>query len=220
VWRNPFQFQSDHAFYLRKVRQATIPLAPDLVRSTQLLDYLRAQRPRFPQAWRHPVRCSHIEAVTGGNTFANLAAIKWNNSVLSHVECRYPFLDRRVIEFCVALPSNQHREQTWSRRLLRRAAASRVPPQIAWRRDKTLTIPDLDRGVVDAAESLRERFTRWSAHPHIPGYIDVRSLEKMLDQWLANHRARHIRERVDVGAFCRAVLLASYLDVADAGAPT
>lgn len=214
TWRHPFQFQSDHAFFLRKATAATTPLAPALAHATGLVEYLQAQRPNFRRCWRHPVRCTQIDAIAGANTFANLAAIKWNNSVLSHVECRYPFFDRRVIEFCVAVPPRQHREIAWSRRLLRRAAASRIPARIAWRRDKTLTIPDLDRGVVDVAESLRMRFARWSATPEIAAYVDVSKLSTMLEQWIAFSRDRRVSGKLDTGAFCRAVLLGSYFDVA------
>lgn len=214
-WRHPFQFQSDHAFYLRKVTASTTPLSPSLARSTCLAEYLEAQRPSFRGAWRHPVRCTQIDAITGANTFGNLAAIKWNSSVLSHVECRYPYLDRRVIEFCVAVPPQQHRHQTWSRRLLRRAAASRIPARIAWRRDKTLTIPDLDRGVVDVADSLRARFACWAQHPQIPDYVDIPRLTTMLDQWISYSRERRMIGRLDSGAFCRAILLSTYFEFAD-----
>lgn len=214
TWKAPFLYQSDHAFFLRKVTESTTPLAPDLARATGLVDYLHAQKPVFRHPWRHPVRCTQIDALTGANTFANLAAIKWNNSVLSHVECRYPFFDRRVMEFCVALPPEQHRRSAMPRLLLRRAAAKRIPAKIAQRRDKTLTIPDLDRGAVDAADALRARFARWSAVPRVKHHIDVDRLTTMLDTWLSNSRAGRMAVRLDTGAFCRAVLLGSYFDVA------
>lgn len=214
AWRAPFQFQSDHAFYLRKVTTGMTPLTDGIVRATDLQAYLQAQSPRFRQAWRYPARCTQIDALTGANTWANLTALKWNNSVLSHVECRYPFLDRRVMEYCVAMPPEQHRKLAWSRRLLRRAAAVRVPAKVAWRRDKTLTIPDLDRGVVLAEASLRERFARWRADADVVRYVDVDKLESQLQQWVASSRERRIVGRVDSGAFCRAVLLGAYFNIA------
>lgn len=214
TWRAPFQFQSDHALYLRKMVKSITPLSAEVIRSTGLVEYIEAQRPRFRHAWRYPVRCTQIGAVSGVNTWANLATLKWNSSVLSHVECRYPFLDRRVIEYCVAMPPEQHRNRAWSRRLLRRAAASRIPAKIASRLDKTLTIPDLDRGVVGVADSLRERFALWRTDPTVGRYIDMDRMDDILQQWIVYSRDRRVTERLDGGAFCRAVLLSAYFNIA------
>lgn len=53
------------------------------------------------------------------------------------VEVRFPFWDKRLVEFCLALPSEQKLSGGWSRVILRRAMAGILPPEIQWRREKT-----------------------------------------------------------------------------------
>ncbi len=52
------------------------------------------------------------------------------------VEPRHPFLDRRVVAFCVALPGEQKLNQGWPKAILRRAMAGRLPDAVRWRRGK------------------------------------------------------------------------------------
>ena len=52
------------------------------------------------------------------------------------VEPRHPFLDLRVISFCVALPGDQKLDRGWPKAILRRAMAGRLPDAVRWRRGK------------------------------------------------------------------------------------
>jgi len=52
------------------------------------------------------------------------------------IEPRDPFLDRRVIAFCLSLPGDQLQTGGWPKIILRRAMAGRVPDAIRWRRGK------------------------------------------------------------------------------------
>jgi asparagine synthase (glutamine-hydrolysing) len=49
------------------------------------------------------------------------------------IELRHPFLDRRLIEFCLALPWEQKRSKGWSKVVLRRAMAGILPEAVCWR---------------------------------------------------------------------------------------
>ena len=53
------------------------------------------------------------------------------------VEPRFPFLDRRLIEFCLALPPNQKLSNGWNRVVMRRAMEGILPTDVQWRRSKT-----------------------------------------------------------------------------------
>ena len=52
------------------------------------------------------------------------------------LEPRYPFFDRRLMEFCIALPANQKLRQGWSRAVLRHAMEGILPPKVQWRLGK------------------------------------------------------------------------------------
>ncbi len=54
-----------------------------------------------------------------------------------NIEFRYPFMDRRLLEFCLALPPEQQLFNGWDRIVMRRAMEGILPPEIQWRRNKT-----------------------------------------------------------------------------------
>ena len=53
------------------------------------------------------------------------------------VQPRYPFFDRRLIEFCVAVPPEQKFGNGWPRLMMRRAMEGVLPKEIQWRGSKS-----------------------------------------------------------------------------------
>jgi asparagine synthase (glutamine-hydrolysing) len=53
------------------------------------------------------------------------------------VDLVFPLLDKRLLEFCLSLPSAQKFSQNWDRIVLRRAMKEILPAEIQWRREKT-----------------------------------------------------------------------------------
>lgn len=102
------------------------------------------------------------------------------------LEPRYPFFDRRLAEFCLALPPDQKISRGWTRVILRRAMAGILPREVQWRGGKSdlggnfrrglLTV---DRDLVEEAilhepqaiapyvdlDALRQAYTRCQTHP-------------------------------------------------------
>lgn len=70
------------------------------------------------------------------------------------IEPRDPFLDIRVLEFCLSLPQEQLQKEGWPKIILRRAMKSILPDAVRWRVGK---------------EHLGWEFTKalWSDHPDI-----------------------------------------------------
>ena len=64
------------------------------------------------------------------------------------LEPRYPFFDRRLVEFCLALPAEQKLSGGWTRVVLRRALAGVVPDAVRWRPRKSDLSPAFTRGLV------------------------------------------------------------------------
>ena len=52
------------------------------------------------------------------------------------IEPRHPFLDRRVVAFCISLPSGQKMKQGWPKAILRHVMADRLPERMRWRMGK------------------------------------------------------------------------------------
>ena len=63
------------------------------------------------------------------------------------VEPRYPFFDRRLIEFCLAIPDSEKLSGGWPRLVFRRAMEGILPPEIQWRSDKGNLSPNFHRAL-------------------------------------------------------------------------
>lgn len=53
------------------------------------------------------------------------------------MEQRHPFMDLRLIAFCLSLPEEQSLKNGWTRYVMRNAMAGIVPDEITWRGDKS-----------------------------------------------------------------------------------
>ena len=58
------------------------------------------------------------------------------NSMAHGVEVRLPFLNHELAEFIFSLPANFKIHKGWTKWLLRKAMAKKLPSEIVWRRDK------------------------------------------------------------------------------------
>ncbi|MEY2879750.1 MAG: hypothetical protein RLZZ15_2130, partial [Verrucomicrobiota bacterium] len=146
--RMPFQYQQLYGRRCERVADLSelgIPLPAALAKEIGLESYVReVSRPRLRGAWLNPLRAHQIYALTQTHVMSDQVAA-WGYQTSYGIESRCPYLDRRVIEFAVAVPEQQHRCAGVSRRLLRRVAARYLPAKIAGRDDKSSTAPDLGR---------------------------------------------------------------------------
>lgn len=58
------------------------------------------------------------------------------NSMAHGVEVRLPFLSHHLVEFAFSLPANLKMQKGWTKWILRKAMAKRLPTEIVWRKDK------------------------------------------------------------------------------------
>jgi len=73
------------------------------------------------------------------------------------VEMRYPFFDRRVLAFCLALPGLQQRQGGWGRFVLRTAMEGVLPDRIRLREDKGNLSSGFTNGFIRLNPSFVER---------------------------------------------------------------
>jgi asparagine synthase (glutamine-hydrolysing) len=66
------------------------------------------------------------------------------------ISTRFPFMDRKLIEFCLAVPLEHKLRDGWTRAFLRHGMGDVYPPEIAWQRRKS----NLSGGLHD---TFRER---------------------------------------------------------------
>ena len=63
------------------------------------------------------------------------------NSMAHGVEVRLPFLNHQLVEFIFSLPANFKIHKGWTKWLLRKAMAKKLPSEIVWRKDKVAYEP-------------------------------------------------------------------------------
>jgi asparagine synthase (glutamine-hydrolysing) len=119
----------------RRSRGVEIPkvlqekFASDTAFSARLLEINRTQ-PDTPN-----LREEQLQILKSPYIYSNFEKIDMYAAAF-RVEARHPFMDVRLIEFCLGLPSNQSYSDGWSRVIMRRAMKGIVPDAIRWRADK------------------------------------------------------------------------------------
>ncbi len=123
------------------------------------------------------------------------------------IEPRYPFFDRRLIEFCVALPDEQKFSNGWTRLVQRRGMEGVLPAEIQWRATKSNLTPAFHRGFsADDADAIR------SVNTGVLGdFVDTAELDRMRDAWL-DHAANGTPYRDDALLLFRMTTLALWID--------
>ena len=95
-------------------------------------------------------------------------------------ETRYPFWDKRLVEFCLAIPAGQKLSQGWNRSVLRRAMTDILPPEVQWRRGKANFAPNLVRGLLNDRAQLEDLGT----DNLLQGYVNSSEFQKSYQTFL------------------------------------
>jgi asparagine synthase (glutamine-hydrolysing) len=116
-------------------------------------------------------RAAHYQClVAGGRSvpleIGDLISSAWE------VEPRYPFMDKRLVEFCLALPAEQKLRQGWSRWILRAGMGNILPPQIQWRAKKTTPAAVVDYVFAKFDAAILEEFLQ-NPDPKVYQYLSM-----------------------------------------------
>lgn len=101
------------------------------------------------------------------------------------MEGRYPFFDRRLLEFCLALPASQKFREGWSRGILRFAMTDILPSQVQWRRGKGQLGANFIRRFLALEKDTLEAMMRHSQT--IQPYVDISTLRSAYDAYVVRH---------------------------------
>ncbi|MBW4566621.1 MAG: lasso peptide isopeptide bond-forming cyclase [Tolypothrix carrinoi HA7290-LM1] len=124
------------------------------------------------------------------------------------VEVRHPFMDKRLLEFCLSLPPEQKFNKGWSRLVMRRAMKNVLPDQVQWRLGKgnmshtfQYGLLTLDRKVLDevmlnhlqTAETYVDTNVLRAAYERLISASKVNLQEERLPVWKAAMLALWLR---------------------------
>lgn len=97
------------------------------------------------------------------------------------VEFRYPFLDKRLIEFTTAVPIELKFKNGYYRYLIRVALDKILPPKIQWRTSKTPFSPDYMRRFNSQIEGVRDLLADISANDPLREALDIEKIKNWAD---------------------------------------
>jgi asparagine synthase (glutamine-hydrolysing) len=155
------------AMVFGKSRGSSIPdvsyLNPDFVARAQGVERLR-EFGRDRAKLLTGRRTSQWQSMTSGAIPVVLESFD-RIGAMHGVEYRYPFCDRELIEFCLAMPSHLQLRDGWSRWILRKGMSKCLPEPVCWRGGKANLSPIFDRGLrlfePDRLEHLGHTAPEW-----------------------------------------------------------
>ena len=167
----------------------------------------RIQQLKLPSKQAITVREEHWYSLNKGILSYTLEQIDQYAASFS-IEARHPFMDKRLIEFCLALPAHQKLDGGFGRVVMRRALTGILPEKVQWRGGKTNLGPNFidsllvrDRQFLDRVMS--EKLT------NLEKYINMDFLQESYQRliWAGNKATDK-----DSMAVWRAVILALWLE--------
>lgn len=103
------------------------------------------------------------------------------SSAAFSIEPRYPFFDKRLIEFCILIPTEQKISNGWDRIILRRSMENILPKEIQWRPKKSNLGPNFERSfILYETNTIQEVFSSFE-DSHIQSYLDKEGLDNIFE---------------------------------------
>ncbi|MDX8439185.1 lasso peptide isopeptide bond-forming cyclase [Mesorhizobium australafricanum] len=154
---------------------------PELARRTDLAE-------RFHRSGYMPAAVSASEALTH-RWLLSTGLVPHAFEVLDKaaanfgVEPRYPFWDKPLVEFCLALPGEEKLKDGFGRHVLRRAMQGVLPPAVQWRRDKIDFTANLVKGMLGNHRELLDSLLI-SDSERIAPYVNLPEVNAAYDRML------------------------------------
>jgi asparagine synthase (glutamine-hydrolysing) len=161
-------------------------ISPDLKRRTDIERRARTLlAPEYAWTLRRSARRTH-EGYISQALYAYTLEIADKASAAFGLEARYPFFDRRVLEFCLSLPAEQKLAQGWNRWILRRAMSGILPAEVQWRHNKGNLSPNFHRRLLDFERDVLEQVVL-SDSPELASYVDPAAMRAVYRKYEQTH---------------------------------
>jgi asparagine synthase (glutamine-hydrolysing) len=115
----------------QRVSVVDMPINPEFAQRIGLVKRARVLQDH-PSGLTHTARKMHWMSLSSGLLLYALELLDKVAAACS-LEARYPFFDRRLIEFCIGLPCTQKLHQGWTRAIHRSAVAGILPEEVRCR---------------------------------------------------------------------------------------
>jgi asparagine synthase (glutamine-hydrolysing) len=171
------------------LKQRFIPIEHDLVNPTL------AKKVNLDEQIRNlsderlfiTARQQHLNSIsTGLYPFAmeitDKGTSKWS------LEARYPFFDRRLMEFCLAIPLEQKFRQGYPRAILRHGMSGILPTEIQWRFGKSLLGSNFSHRLLEKEKTTFKNVLE--RHQLLESYVNMPSLQESYGRFVNGNQPR------------------------------
>lgn len=99
------------------------------------------------------------------------------------IDARDPTADRRLIEFCLSVPTEQFFYRGMPRALARRLLTGNVPPEVLSQRRRGLQTADWHEGLTAARQQIAGEISRLENTPAAVRALDLARLRRLTENW-------------------------------------
>ncbi|MDY7031664.1 MAG: asparagine synthase-related protein [Thermodesulfobacteriota bacterium] len=105
-----------------------------------------------------------------------------NSHAIFGQEQLHPLLDRRIVEFCLAVPPEQFMQNGWRRSLIRHAMEGILPPKVQWRSSKHPFTPDYHSRMLTVRSEVLQFLSEKYDEDQLLPYVDRTKIERQLNR--------------------------------------
>ena len=200
-WRNKFPSQ-DNPIGWEAV------LNPDFIDQTNL-DKRHGEYQKDQPAMARNQRDQHYRDLTHGLKTYALEVLDKASAAFS-IQTHYPFWDKRLIEFCLAIPPDQKLFQSWSRIVLRRAMGDILPLEVQWRQNKTDFTPNFLHGLL-AFERERLEEVILNDRMTFQEFINISAMHELYNRFISQKHQNSVQGIMDARIIIKATILSLWL---------
>ena len=128
-------------------------------------------------------REEHYRGLTSG-LIPSMFEIADGASMAFSIESRHPFYDKRLVEFCLALPPEQKLHQGWTRLVMRRALAGILPEEVQWRGGKAINSAAFTHGLLKFEARLLNDVIMGDSG-NLEPFVDISALRTTFRRYLS-----------------------------------
>lgn len=118
------------SFFIRKMRLKNKSLLKNKFKQSKYFNFVK----KSSESYSDPFKLQRLEVTE--LQLPHLLRYEDRNSMRHSIETRLPFLDYRLVEFCVSLPLSLKIKEGWTKYILRKGINDLLPESIVWRKNK------------------------------------------------------------------------------------
>ncbi len=134
---------------------------------------------RRPHADGFAARVSAMHRIDPGNYIKGIIG-GWG------IDLRDPTADRRLVEYCLSVPTDQYMIDGVQRALARRVLADRLPQAVLTETRRGYQAADWHEGLTAARHEIADELERLSGCAAAENIIDIERLQRLVDNWPAS----------------------------------